>query len=89
MKVLFGLAAGAALTLAIKAEPTPIAVALSAAALGSVSTLFLQAEARSSRRRVMRAGLHPANPPKLTVIQGGKKRAFFKDPMTSSPWTSK
>lgn len=88
MKVLFGLAAGVVLTLCTRAESTPIAVALSAAALGSVSTLFLQAETRSSRRRVVRAGKVEVSSPKLTVIQGGKGVASFKDPM-ATPWTSK
>jgi hypothetical protein len=91
MKVLFGLTAGVALTLAIRAESTPIAIALSALALGSVSTIFAQAELRHSRRRVVKVGKQEVEitPQRLTVLQGGKKVASFRDPMASSPWTSK
>jgi hypothetical protein len=88
MKILFGLAAGVALTLALRAESTPITVALSALALGSVSTVFAQAEWRHSRRRVLKVGKQTVEvtPQRLVVLQGGKKVASFKDPMTS-PWT--
>ena len=90
MKILFGLAAGVALTLAIRAESTPIAIALSALALGSVSTVFAQAEWRHSRRRVLKVGQRTVEvtPQRLVVLQGGKKVASFKDPM-ATPWTSK
>jgi hypothetical protein len=91
MKILFGLAAGVALTLAIRAESTPIAISLSALALGSVSTIFAQAELRHSRRRVVKVGTQEVEiaPQRLVVLQGGKKVASFRDPMASSPWTSK
>jgi hypothetical protein len=91
MKVLFGLTAGVVLTLCIRAESTPIAIALSALALGSVATISAQAEWRHSRRRVVKVGKQTVEvtPQRLVVLQGGKKVASFKDPMASSPWTSK
>jgi hypothetical protein len=90
MKILFGLAAGVVLTLAIRAESTPIAVALSALTLGSVSTIFAQAEWKHSRRRVVKVGKQEVEitPQRLTVLQGGRKVASFKDPM-ASPWAGK
>jgi hypothetical protein len=89
MKILFGLTAGVALTLAIRAESTPIAIALSALTLGSVSTFFLQAEMKP-RHRVLKIGRQHVEitPQRLTVLQGGRRIASFKDPM-STPWTGK
>jgi hypothetical protein len=90
MKVLFGLTAGVVLTLCVRAESTPIAIALSALTLGSVSTVFAQAELRHSRRRVVKVGKQEVEitPQRLTVLQGGRRIASFKDPM-STPWTEK
>jgi hypothetical protein len=88
MRVLFGLIAGVALTLAIKAQPTPIAVALSSVMLGVVSTLFAQAEVRP-RRRVVRVGKkHVELPSRLVLLKGGKKAVVFKDPMNKI-WSDK
>jgi hypothetical protein len=91
MRILFGLTAGVVLTLCARAESTPITVALSALALGSVSTVFAQAEWRHSRRRVVKVGKQEVEitPQRLVVLQGGRRVASFKDPMASSPWTSK
>lgn len=75
MKVLFGLIAGVALTLTVKAQPTPIAVALSSVMLGVISTLFAQAEFRP-RRRVVRVGKKQVELPMVVRLEGGK--AFIK-----------
>jgi hypothetical protein len=90
MKILLGLAAGVALTLAIRAESTPIAIALSALTLGSVSTVFAQAEWRHSRRRVVKVGKQDVEitPQRPTVLQGGRRVASFKDPMNKL-WSDK